>query len=69
MGLFEDILGGVEKPSQTPDLNITFDVWANKQPIFQKIPKDVEAKLKLKVSDLRRIAAAAYAAGFYRAQL
>lgn len=68
MGLFDDIIGSLDKkPSEPlPDPKIAFDVWAEKQPFFQKIPKEDSATIQVTVANFKKIAAAAYAAGFHR---
>lgn len=71
---YRDIFGG-KKPSADksaaakPDPQIAFDVWRDKQPFFQKIPKGADDVIKIKAGDFRKIAFAAYKAGMERAAL
>lgn len=63
--ILEEIMGDV---GVKPNPVIAFEVWSGKQPFFQKIPTNDEAVIKIKAGDFRRIAKAAYEAGFMRAK-
>lgn len=64
-------LSGKKTPDSkfTPDLRIAFECWSEKQQFYTKLPKEGEVTIKIKAADLRRLAGAAYAAGFERGRL
>lgn len=66
MSLFDDIFG--EKTQPEPNLEICFTVWSEKQPFYGKLPKENDTVIKIKSGDFRKLAAAAYTAGFRRSK-
>lgn len=69
--MFDEIFGKKSKPSETkpvPDMAIAFVIWSEKQPFYGKIHQGDET-IKIRASDIRRLAQAAYEAGFNRGRL
>lgn len=51
-----------------PDLNIAFDFWVEKQPIYKKLPDDKSSKVTIAVDQLLLLMRESYKAGYKRAK-